>query len=629
MRFTAAALGATLMLASGCQPAGSSPNLLNLSGLSPQQVDVGDQLEIFGAGFPEGKPAQIAFLGDLYRPATAPQRGVEIQAQSSLTSGRTVSLTVDDSLQAAFCGEGDDSRHTTFRGQVVVSFSPHSTGAPPVRGRLADVVLDVQPRLPSSALQRLRTAEARAATAFLGITLAKEGGVDCCVISQAAGRAAAVGLQPGDNLVEMDGLTIQSPEDLIPSGRSRTARLSFSRAGVDSIVTREIDVQGFRSAAPSELGPAVALVAFAMGLLLLFVTRLRVPLVWLERGLAAQIRRRSMLGGWGSRAAMLGGRLWAQVTDEHLPEHALVRLMALLAFVGITSLCTLLAFGVELISFELDLAGWWLATTLIFALAGMLQAACEPGGNLWRGLAGAGRCLLHQIPSLGLLLATVMTAESVRVIDIVDAQQGTLPHWFVFRDPALLLLVCMTLISLVAEFSPRASVLPGIVASGHGQTPTAARPSLEIVAFLGGTVRLWLQATLLSALVFGGWQIPVLGARAPGTSLGWQLLGALLFLAKSWAVVGFIGLVRWVTSGLTLRETAPWMLRWGLATTALAVVLSRLWTLSLRRWALGWLEPTTRWVLLAVVLTALVLAAARLIRQGRSTRNELGLNPWL
>jgi hypothetical protein len=52
--------------------------LVSAMDVSPRDAEVGDRIEVIGAGFPEGKPATVSFRGDLHRPGQEPIRRVEI-----------------------------------------------------------------------------------------------------------------------------------------------------------------------------------------------------------------------------------------------------------------------------------------------------------------------------------------------------------------------------------------------------------------------------------------------------------------------------------------------------------------------------------------------------------------------
>src|SRR5262249_36125616 len=135
-------LCAFVAFAAGCIRDGS-PQLIQLLEVAPREAEVGERLAVMGAGFPQGKPARLAFRGTLYRPGERPIDDAEIPAQGTVLTAQHIELVFTDALQAAFCGVGDRAAHTTFEGELEVAFAAAAPGAPPIAATLYKVVLDV------------------------------------------------------------------------------------------------------------------------------------------------------------------------------------------------------------------------------------------------------------------------------------------------------------------------------------------------------------------------------------------------------------------------------------------------------------------------------------------------------
>ena len=140
----------------------------------PGEAEVGDRLEVIGAGFPEGKSAHVLFKGTLYRPGHKAIKGVEIDVQSASSSADKIEMMFTEGLQTSFCGSGDDAMHTTFKGDVIVSFPASTPGALPITGSARDVQIDF--RSPSSrrAVVQARQDEGDRALKFMGLTVSDE-----------------------------------------------------------------------------------------------------------------------------------------------------------------------------------------------------------------------------------------------------------------------------------------------------------------------------------------------------------------------------------------------------------------------------------------------------------------------
>src|SRR3954447_11540477 len=94
---------------SGCVSNEALPQLLNVLDFAPREAEVGDRLEVLGAGFPEGKTAHVVFKGNLYRPGKKPIKGVEIDVDAANSSADKIDMMFTEGLQTQFCGSGDDA----------------------------------------------------------------------------------------------------------------------------------------------------------------------------------------------------------------------------------------------------------------------------------------------------------------------------------------------------------------------------------------------------------------------------------------------------------------------------------------------------------------------------------------
>ncbi|HMA95338.1 MAG TPA: hypothetical protein VKP30_21765, partial [Polyangiaceae bacterium] len=601
-----------------CQIATPQTSLLSLSGISPKELSGGDELEIDGSGFPEGKPARVAFRGDLFRPGNQVDRDVEIVARTTTSSARSLAVTMTEELRGAFTGKGEHAKHTTFRGNLEISFSPKKAGAPPIVGTLADVVLDIEAPLVSEALQSQREQDAEAALRFLGLTLHGTDIGQCCFVASADGRTRAIGITTGDRLVDLDGVTVRSPTDLVPSGHHRVARLSYQRGGKGPVITRDLDVQGYRSAAPRELGPALGLVGFFASCLLLAKTRISRPLQWLTWWLAVRLRDaqtttqralspRSLRRGWiaASQAASTNTEGW--------------RVLSIVSLVAMSALGTLAGLRIDWASAELDLPLWLVMQSVSVIWSAMLARVGDRSHRTLPALSAALMTALYQLPLFALTSAVVLLTRSVRLWDIAQAQGASALGAYALTSLPLLLLTTLCILALV----------PDVSAVEH--EPESDSRWLQrmhrVSHVLTGTFHLWSAALLISLLAFGGFRVPILDETRQATSHAWQLLGvALWFLRAALVVLAVVGL-RWVTGHLSLRDALPLMVRYGLVLSVLGAVGALGWSYAVHRFALGWLESIAGWVLFAILAVSLGYVVERAIRLARSHRTELLPNP--
>jgi hypothetical protein len=507
-----------------------------------------------------------------------------------------------------------------------VSFTPKQAGSAPVVGVLSDVVLDVEPPLVAPTLQQQRDRAADEALAFLGLELQAAGLSDCCVVANVTGRARGLGLKPGDRIVELDGVSTKSRWDLVPSSERRTSKLSFRSATDGPIVVREIDVQGFRSAAPSELAIPVGLVGLALVALLIHATRLAAPLLWLARWTAVGQRNREASDGRSALRAR--SRLVFRASHFGLPSDPAYHLIAVLVLVALASAATALCFRIELVSRELDLLLWFLFQTVSVVWAAILITVGERRNVLRSGLSSVLGALVYQLPLFTLLVIAVLRAKSFSLFELVDAQGGSPLKWNAFRSPSGFLLTALAMGSLVpALASPRRS------RAEDGSFVEAPRRwgalSLGLGTVLGHTLHLWSSALLLALISFGGYQVHSGSPTDPGVSLTVQLAGALVLAVKTVALVMSASALRDLAGAVTVKDSVRSALRVGPVLVLLAMGLAWGWSAVGQRFALGWLEDVLASVLLVVTLAAIVHTIARATHKTQVSRAELGPNPWI
>ena len=192
------ALGACV----ACEPRDASPNLLEVTDLNPHSLEVGDRLTLNGSGFPEGRAAKLSFHGDVFRAGQTPLHDVTIVAPAAASEPHSISLTLNAELAREFCGVGD-AVHATFRGAATAAFAARESGAPPVRGTLEGVILDVNPASISKTAQAAHEAEAARFAQFAGMAVVHSEERDVLLVDtlDPDGRAARAGLMPGGALL--------------------------------------------------------------------------------------------------------------------------------------------------------------------------------------------------------------------------------------------------------------------------------------------------------------------------------------------------------------------------------------------------------------------------------------------
>jgi NADH-quinone oxidoreductase subunit H len=512
-------LGAWLLACASDTP----PPLIQVTDFAPREVEVGDRIEVTGAGFPQGRSARVVLRGALHRAGEAPER-IELPIEGVVTNNRQIEIAYGESLETQLCKRGLGRVHTTFRGDVEVSFPAVVVGAPPVSALLRGVTLDFRPPVAVGDLDEAVAAGNRTLS-FLGLAVSEPGGGAGLLVERVepGSRAERAGIGVGDRLVSFDGLRITSRADLLPKP-GRTATLGVRRADEAGEITREIAIDGLSTAPGDDLVASLAIALVAVALLLAFFAPAEGSWTHLERRAALSLRAAE----WLRRpppAALVAASLWS------------------LVFV-------LLPAARFLVSADLDVP-----ILLVCAVTSAAAAA------LGRGGFGPGRALTmlsHEALAALAIASVVVATGSLRLCDVVRAQ-GALPwEWQAFRDPASLVLFVLFGIGAVAGAMP--------------EDRSAARPSWLAAAEASNA---FVRAGLAAALFLGGWQLPM-GWRE-GAIAG-SVLAGLVFLAKTCILVavGVVARASLAGTGLLLGRGFCWKRLVPAALAALAACVA--WT---------------------------------------------------
>ena len=590
-RSALAKLGFLLALVGGCQPRDSAPDLLRVLDVAPREIEVGDRLEVIGTNLPTGdaREATITLHGTLHRPGEPPIADQTIVLGKARLSTERVSANVTEALISRVCGQGDDASHTTFQGDVTVTLDTRVDGALPVAGSVKNITLDARPKAPRRMVALGRQADGKRTLEFLGLAVSEEASTTSGLVIAAVRQdspAAHAKILAGDVITNFDGVTVSSISDMIPSGSEREPMLTVRR-GADELITASISIENFHANATNDLlGAAIVLGVFA-ALLVLVSTRLSGLLAWFARRLAV----RAVVAGPGPRARTLWENVVqavrGEITQHIVPKNGdplLSYFAPLLSFVGVSATFVVMPFAQKFVGAELDVG-----MLFLIALTVLVSLALVTGGSLaherWsllRSLRGAWRTLLQQVPSIAAIACVVVATGSIKLDDIVAAQAGQggsvfeiggWPwHWFVFRNPATLVLFGACMSALVSSEAHGSSVLAEAEAGGSGSVvPTTTR---RLLYMFGEWAHVFIVCGIVSALFLGGWQLPGVHFEAARETLGLRIISAVFFLLKSWALVFFVVWLRHALPRLGSHERARVSLRWIVPTALICLALA-------------------------------------------------------
>jgi len=589
----------------------TTPPLIQVTQLSPREIEAGDRVVIEGIGFPEGKTAHVAFRGDLHRPGVEPVRGVEIDVDAVVGSGTEIEIPVTEGLLRLFAGAGDHAAHTTFSGELSVAFAARSPAAPPVEGILGDAWLDVRPPTPHRAVAEAEAAEGARTLAFLGIvvdpTPLRSGGL--LIQSIAPGLPAdAARLLAGDVLTELDGVRVLSTRDLVAVPGERIATLKIRRDGSAREAIADVSLAGLAPpTAASLLGP-VLILGLATVLLLLFYGPTPMCVTWIERRLAERLR-----DGFRVRArAILGFDRPGTLASSLLMLGAASVTLALLPLAR--------PFG----GAEIDVGLLFVATETGLATMALLGGGARAGRpySLALALRAVGRVVsLAIVPAAG-IVAVVMMNGSLRLEELVGAQGGAPWRWTAFASPHAAGLACLWFVAEWVHTEEEDGALP------DADPCAVARPVSQgsRLYALARSVSRFVMCGLAAAIFLGGWQLPGLAPEHLEAHLAWTLLGAALFVVKAWLLVAAVLVARWALPLVPTSRIASLCWRWLVPVSLLLVGVAALWTT-------GAPGPSAQTLIGAVMVGVACAAAAHVVLAVRYFQGEgaakPGLDPFL
>lgn len=592
------------LLAVACQRT-ARPELLEVSGLLPSELQLGGVLKIVGEGFALGKPASVTLRGDLYRPGASPQPLV-LRVPATAQSQTELALTLSRQLQASLCGEPERATHATFRGDVEVAIAARRPGTPPVMGTLRGAVLELYPAQKSESAEATSLGSGRRMLEFLGLEVtALTAGLSVARVAPGS-RAERAGVAPGDRLVSAAGVSVLEPSDLL-SEPARTLELVVARDGADRRL--ELDTDGFTPVPPASVAWAGVLVGAVALAFVLLASPWAGSVRRLEQGLSELVarvresRRDGLLMRARQRLAPRPEVLLVLVPVAALPLAPLAGLSRLDPLHGLLAL-------------------WLLARLAMSSLA--LVHGGQRGGWQWSLRQGTRVALCELAIALPPLVA-LGAALSEPGLDFarVLARQGALPwQWRGFESPPLLLSLMLLLLSALPVGLGRARLRSG-----------ASRGSVRVPASmdsLPGWLHLCAVAALASVIFLGGDRLPPVLSELFAAGAFSRVLSACVLLFKIAGVVALVCLIRTAVTPPTGEQWARISLITGLP---LALALAGLEPLWQRAGALG---DALRWLdhgfgpaaFAATLLVVGSLALRTLLGWGRR-HTASPVSPWL
>lgn len=581
----------------GCARQAEGPELLQVIDVQPRDVDVGDRIEVIGINLRgEGREAQVEFRGELRRPGQAPLLDQQVTVDHGKVSGDKVTMVFTEGLQSAFCGRGDDAIHTTFVGDVTVTMPSNVADNSPVTGTVKGITIDFRPPSPRRAVLEARHKEGVRALEFMGITTSADSPASGGLVVEKvrpSSPAAKRGVLAGDLITSFQGIKVLSVGDMAWAGHSETPSLVVQR-GAQELPAVQIDMKGFEGAPPIDLLGAGIVLGIAAAIILLFMAPTAGIITWVERRVAG--RMQSRIGP--NRAGPQGFLVWLAdgvksiLKEDIIPTESdqwLFRLAPYLVFMGVSATFVVMPFGQKLIAADLDIG-----ILFVIAVTSLVTIGLMTGGwasnNKWSLLGGvrsAAQIISYEIPGAVAIVCLVMMTGSLRLQDIIAAQGGTgnsvldvggWPwYWYMFRNPITFGLFFLYFTTALAEGNRGPFDLPEAESELVAGYSTEYSGMRYLFFFFAEWANVFVMAGIASALFLGGWQIPGVSPAQQEASLPLQLLGVVVFLAKSWLLIFVVIWVKWTLPRVRIDQMMNLCWKWFVPLSFGAFLLTAVW----------------------------------------------------
>ncbi|MFS8070273.1 MAG: NADH-quinone oxidoreductase subunit NuoH, partial [Byssovorax sp.] len=489
-----------------------------------------------------------------------------------------------------------------------------------------------------------REKEGRRALEHFGIAVSNEspaaGGLLVTAVKPVS-PADKVQILAGDVITAFEGVKVLSVGDLTPSGHVEKPGIEILRDGQRT--TKQISLEKFNVHAPTDLLGAGIILAVAAAIILLFMAPTAGIITWVERRVSA--RMQSRIGP--NRAGPQGFLVWiadgikSLMKEDVVPTEAdqiLFRLAPYLVFMGVSATFVVMPFGQYLIAADLDIG-----ILFVIAVTSLVTIGLMTGGwasnNKWSllgGIRSAAQIISYEIPGAVAIVCLVMMTGSLRmqdiiiarlrVQDIIRAQGGWAWEWFMFRNPVTFLLFFLWFTTALAEGNRAPFDLPEAESELVAGYSTEYSGMRYLFFFFAEWANVFVMSGIASALFLGGWQVPGVSTAQQEAHFGLQLLGAFLFLLKSWILIFVVVWIRWTLPRVRIDQMMNLCWKWFVPLSFVAFLFTALWMVAK--------VPSTVQLVISLAtfatwLLLLVHFARRVHFNMREARVPLHLNPFL
>ena len=295
-------------------------------------------------------------------------------------------------------------------------------------------------------------------------------------------------------------------------------------------------------------------------------------------------------------------------------DKALFVLAPCLVVLGAFMSFVVVPFGGKLFTADLNVGVFYVVAVSSLSTVGLIMAGWASNNKyaLFGAMRSAAQIVSYEIPAVMTLLTIVMIVGSLSLQDIVRAQAGGLPHWFLFRYFPLMPVAFLIFFTAgMAECNRTPFDIPEaeseLVAGFH----TEYSGFFFALFFMAEYTEMFIMSAVASVLFLGGYLAPhplLQDLRLVGfPNIG---LGAVWLVAKAWFLVFIMMWLRWTLPRLRVDQLmyVAWKVLLPIA-MVLVVAIGGLVMLPGTRHGFPW-DRWVGWPLTALTFGYLLLAMA-------------------
>jgi len=258
------------------------------------------------------------------------------------------------------------------------------------------------------------------------------------------------------------------------------------------------------------------------------------------------------VGGWHGWAQTLADALKLLLKEDIVPDSTdklLFKMAPFIVFLGAFAAYVVVPFGVSSFVADLNIGILYVVALGSLSVVGIIMAGWASNNkySLYGGMRAAAQIISYEIPAAIAIMTVIIPVGSLSMVEIVNAQQGGIQNWFIFRNPFTFLAFFVYFIASLAEVNRTPFDIPEaeseLVAGFH----TEYSGMRFAFFFLAEYANMLLVTCVATTLFLGGWTQVL-----PGDS---QLLpGPVMFFLKAFAIIFVQMWLRWSVPRLRVDQ---------------------------------------------------------------------------